>query len=194
MHFLPSGNRVAERGHNSKVYFMNNDKSWPLLGQAAASRVAQILAQHACWNLAAMPADLGMPLAAFLHDEAALLLIAVTDDLLPPAAAAVTRSLLDTRSDGLIIANERDPWFPPQMALGKWASGRVTWHLPMLPWADEAGAIWLTPASDISIHQRAPAFKLIAGQLKPSAKPWVGDVGRLAGLDRATTILWSEGV
>ena len=172
---------------------MNDNNPWPLIGQAAASRVAQILAKHACWNLAPMPADLGMPLAAFLHDEAALLLVAVTDDPLPSAAAAMTRSLLDTRSDGLIIANERDPWFPPQMALGKWASGTVTWHLPLLPWADEAGAIWLTPSSDIAIHQGAPAFKLIARHLKPSAMPWVGDVDRLAGLDRATTILWAEG-
>ena len=171
---------------------MNDNDPWPLIGQAAASRVAKILAQHACWNLATMPAYLGMPLAAFLHDEAALLLIAVTDDALPPAAAAMTRSLLDTRSDGLIIANERDPWFPPHMALGKWASGTVTWHVPMLPWADEAGSIWLIPASDISIHQGAPAFKLIARHLKPSAMPWVGDVGRLAGLDRATTILRGE--
>ena len=172
---------------------MNDNNPWPSVGQAAASRVAQILARHACWNLAAMPADLGMPLAAFLHDEAALLLIAVTDDTLPPAAAAMTRSLLDTRSDGLIIANERDPWFPPQMALGKWASGTVTWHLPMLPWADEAGAIWLTPSSDISIQHDAPAFKLIARQLKPSPMPWVSDVDRLAGLDRATAMLWAGG-
>lgn len=168
---------------------MNDTNPWPVLGQAAASRVARNLARQACWTLAAMPADYGMPLAAFLKEEASALLIAVTDAALANAAAAMTQSLVETRSDGLIIANERAHWFPPIMALGRWTPGTISWHLPMLPWAGEDDSIWLVPGFDMSVGTDAAAFKLVARYLKPAPLPWTNEIERLAGLDRSVTLL-----
>ncbi|MEG8055377.1 hypothetical protein QP150_00095 [Sphingomonas sp. 22L2VL55-3] len=66
---------------------MNDNNTWPVLGEAGASRVAKILAARAGWKLAEVAPHLGMPLAGFLENEATALLVAFTRDPLPLAAA-----------------------------------------------------------------------------------------------------------
>ncbi|MES3154882.1 hypothetical protein [Sphingomonas faeni] len=168
---------------------MNDNNTWPVLGEAAASRVAKILAARAGWKLAEVAADHGMPLAGFLENEATALLIAVTRDPLQLAAAQMESALIAGRCDGLIIADERDPWFPPRMSLGHWQSGKVSWYLPMLPYEDRHDTLWLVPHNTVDINPGAPAFRLVARYLRPEPLPWRDDVERLAGLDRGATLL-----
>lgn len=168
---------------------MNDNNTWPVLGEAAASRVAKILAARAGWKLAEVAADHGMPLAGFLENEATALLIAVTRDPLQLAAAQMESALIAGRCDGLIIADESDPWFPPLIAIGAWQSGKVAWHLPMLPYTDCDDTLWLVPQNMVDIDAGAPAFRLVARYLRPEPLPWRDDVERLAGLDRAATLL-----
>lgn len=163
---------------------MNDNQPWPLVGQAAASRAAEILARYATWQLAACAAYDGLPLAGFLQEQTIALLVAVTDEALSPAVAAMHGSLLETRSDGLIIGAERSRRGLPEIALGLWRSGRVTWHQPLVPWLAEDGAMWLVPAPVAPAGSQS-AYKLGARHLRADTVPWRAETERRNGFIRA---------
>lgn len=48
---------------------MNDNEPWPRIGQASNSTVIRALAKAADWQLAEMPADLGLPLAGCLDSD-----------------------------------------------------------------------------------------------------------------------------
>jgi hypothetical protein len=168
---------------------MTHHPHWPSLGRAAASRVAKILGHHAGWSLAQAPYDDGLPLAACLMHQPTALLITVASRDLALCAAAMEETLLAARADALIIADERGPWFPPLCAVGHWRGGTVTWHQPLLPWSADGQTIWLVPAQQVAVDDGAPAFRLVARYLKPEPVPWADERGRLAGLERASSLL-----
>jgi len=164
---------------------MNNNQPWPRMGQAAASRAASILARHATWQLAACAASDGLPLAAFLQEKTIALLVAATEGALPRAAAVMHGSLLETRSDGLIVGPAGAQHGLPEIALGLWRSGRVTWHQPLLPWLAADDAMWLVPAGDTSADAPS-AYKLVARHLRAGNVPWRTETERYDGFTRAT--------
>jgi len=171
---------------------MNNNRPWPLMGQAAVSRAAKILARHATWQLAACAASDGLPLAGFLQEKTLALLVAVTDGALPEAADAMHGSLLETRSDGLIIGPAGSQHRLPEIALGLWRSGQVTWHQPLLPWLTEDGAMWLVPVADTSADLPS-AYKLVARHLRADTLPWRTGTERRDGFTRATAAFGEAG-
>ena len=168
---------------------MTNTPNWPRLGQTASSHVAQILAGLATWRLSQLPFDLGLPLAACLENQPTALLVVVADGDLAVTAAAMEPTLLDTRSDLLLIADETDPWFPPLCCIGIWRGGNVTWHQPLIPWLSGDQKIWLVPAHDTAIADGASAFQLVARYLKPEPMPWANESKRLRGLELADALL-----
>lgn len=168
---------------------MIENPNWPLLGRAAASRVAQILARHAGWSLKQVPHDYSLPLAACMENKATDLLVTVAGGSLALCAAAMQRTLKDTRSDALIIADESEPWSPPTFAIGRWRSGKVNWHVPLLPWSSDGRTIWLVPAANTAKADHASAFRLAAHYLVAEPVPWLDESQRLAGLDRAARLI-----
>lgn len=168
---------------------MNDNTHWPVMGRAAASHAAKVLARHASWQLAEVAAYHGLPFAGFLHDEASALLVAVTDGALAPASAAMHGALLSSRSDGLIIGETLDNAGLPQVALGLWWSGLVAWHAPMLPWVGEDGSMWLVPAEAAQRYDPACAFPLVARHMRGDVLPWTTQDERSAGLARAAAAL-----
>ncbi len=163
---------------------MTDTLSWPVMGQAAASHAARVLACHAAWQLAACAPYHGLPLAGFLHDEASALLVAATDRPLSSSAAIMHAALLETRSDGLII-REAHRGRLPQIALGLWWRGQVAWHLPMLPWLSEEQAMWLVPAVQHA-HERQPqAYRLVTRHMRGDLLPWRSPQERRSGFARA---------
>ncbi len=165
---------------------MNDNQPWPRMNQAAASHVVRVLAQHATWRLADMPADYGLPLAACLREEASSLLVTVTDGALSPCVAALTGALKAARSDGLIIGST--PVGAPQIALGLWCSGQVVWHRPLFAWLAADNVMWLVPARK-ERDWRNPAFKLTARHLRADLLPWQTAAERSAGFARAAATL-----
>lgn len=168
---------------------MNDNTHWPLMGRAAASRAAKILARYANWQLVEVAAYHGLPLAGFLHNETTALLVAVTDGALAPAMAAMKSSLLSSRSDALIIAETPNDAGLPQVALGLWWSGLVAWHAPLLPWVGEDGTMWAVPAGPARRDTETRAFRLVARHLRGDFVPWTTEDQRTAGLARARAAL-----
>lgn len=168
---------------------MNDNHHWPLMGQAAASHAAKVLARYATWQLATCPAYYGLPLAGFLHDQSYTMLVAVTDGALAPASAAMHGTLLDYRSDGMIIGTTLGDAGLPEVALGLWRSGAVAWHAPMLPWVAEDEAMWLVPAEATQRDTDARAFRLVARNMRGDLLPWTTEDQRSAGLARAVAAL-----
>ncbi|NTS66824.1 hypothetical protein HRV97_16920 [Sphingomonas sp. HHU CXW] len=162
---------------------MNDNQPWPLMGQAAASRAAEILVRYAAWQLADCAAY-DLPLAGFLQEKTIALLVAATDEALSPASAAMHGSLLETRSDGLIIGTEGSRREQPEIALGLWRSGRVTWHQPLVPWLAEDGAMWLVPAPVAPAGSQS-AYKLVPRHLRVDTVPWRAETERRDGFTRA---------
>lgn len=161
---------------------MNDNEPWPVMGQAVASRAARILAQYATWQLTACAPYHGLPLAGFLQDEAAALLLAVTNGSLHTSSAAMRGSLIEMRSDGLIIGTRHSCGLP-QIALGLWCRGHVTWHRPMLPWLSTDETMWLVPIADAC--GRPQAYKLIPRHLRGDVLPWRTKRDRYQGFARA---------
>jgi hypothetical protein len=174
---------------SSKDIIMNDNTHWPVMGRAAASRAAKVLAHYASWQLAEVAADYGLPLAGFLHEEASALLVAVTDGALAPAAAMMNASLIATRSDGLIISETLSDAGAPQVAFGLWWSGVTTWHVPMLPWLGEDDVMWLAPGDPARGVAADRAFRLVARRIRGDFLPWRTGEERLAGLARAAAAL-----
>jgi len=161
---------------------MNDNDRWPRIGQAAASPAVKTIARHAGWSLMEVAPYHGLPLAAFLHDEGFSLLVGVTDGHLPPAAAAMNGSLLATRSDGFIVGRFTKHRLP-ELALGLWRSGIVTWQQPVLPWLSADDVMWL--ARDAAALQ-APAYELASSRIRSDVSQWTTEDERQAGLARAT--------
>ena len=171
---------------------MNDNHPWPVMGQAAASHAAKVIARHVTWQLAGCAAYERLPLAGFLQEKTIALLVAVTDEALPPAVAAMHGSLLETRSDGLIIGAEGSRRGLPEIALGLWRSGRVTWHQPLVPWLAEDGAMWLVPAPVAPAGSQS-AYKLVARHLRADMLPWRRGTERHDGLTRAAAAFAAVG-
>ena len=167
---------------------MNDNQPWPRIGQAGNSHVVRVLARAAGWHLAEMPADLGLPLAGCLYNEANSLLVTVTDGALAPCVAAMNWSLVSTRSDALIACVGQDGILP-KVALGLWRSGRATWHWPLLPWAAPDGAMWLVYAPDGRGAASRAAFKLIPRHLRGDFIPWASVAERGVGFARSASLL-----
>jgi hypothetical protein len=166
---------------------MNHNQTWPVMGQAAASRAAEILARHANWQLAPCAPYHGLPLAGFLQEASTALLVAVTDGPLPAAAAVMHRSLLETRSDGLIVGPAKSRHDLPEVALGLWRPGHVAWHQPLLPWLADDGAMWLAPEE--ASNDRRRAYKLVARHMHADALPAQSNLDRSDGFVRAAAAL-----
>lgn len=171
---------------------MINNRPWPLMGRPANSRAAKVLARYATWQLATCAASDGLPLAAFLQETTIALLVAVTDGALSPAATAMHGSLLETRSDGLIIGPAGFQPCLPQIALGLWRSGGVTWHQPLMPWLAEDGAMWLVPATDVP-PEHPSAYQLVARHLRAEPLPWRTGPERHDGFTRANAAFATAG-
>jgi hypothetical protein len=167
---------------------MNDNQPWPRIGRAGNSHVVRVLARAAGWHLAEMPADLGLPLAGCLYNEANWLLVAVTDGALAPSVAAMDQSLIATRSDALIACVGQEGILP-EVALGLWRSGRATWHWPLLPWAAPDGAIWLVYGPDGRGAASRAAFKLIPRHLRGDFIPWASVSEQDAGFVRSAVLL-----
>ena len=168
---------------------MNDNTHWPVMGRAAASHAAKVLARYASWQLAEVAAYHGLPLAGFLHEEAGALLVAVTDGALAPAVAMMSTPLIATRSDGLIISETASDAGPPQVALGLWRTGLVTWHVPVLPWLGGDNVMWLVPEEPASNGEQGRAFRLVARLMPANFLPWMSEEQRLVGLARAAAVL-----
>ncbi len=164
---------------------MNDNQPWPVMGQAAASRAAQVLARYATWQLVACAAYHGLPLAGFLHDETTALLVAGADGPLDTASASMHGSLVTTRSDGLIIGRMTSDGLP-EIGLGLWQSGDVTWHIPLRPWLGPDDVMWLVHSNGAACRP-SPAYKLVARHLRGDALPWQTEQDRRLGFDRAIT-------
>lgn len=162
---------------------MNDNQPWPVMGQAAASSAAQVLARYARWQLVACAAYHGLPLAGFLHDETTALLVAVTDGPLDTASAAMRGALVTTRSDGLIIGRMTSDGLP-EIALGLWRSGDVTRHMPLLPWLGSDDVMWVVPANNAACRP-VQAYKLVARYLRGDVLPWQTVQDLRLGFDRA---------
>jgi hypothetical protein len=167
---------------------MNDNQIWPVMGQAAASRVIGVLARHADWRLAACAPYHGLPLAGFLQEASTALLVAVTDGPLPAAAAVMHRSLLETRSDGLIVGPAKSRHDLLEVALGLWRPGHVAWHQPLLPWLADDGAMWLAPAEEAPSDRRR-AYKLVAKHIDVDVLPARSNIDRGDGFARAAAAL-----
>lgn len=170
---------------------MSKIQPWPVMGQAVASRAVNVLARYAAWRLTPCAPYHGLPLAGFLEEEAAALLVAVTDGVLSTACAGMHVPLCESRSDGLILSSTTIQHGLPEIALGLWRSGQVTWHWPLLAWLAVDATMWLVPARD-DRSRDDPAFKLVARHLRADLVPWRTDRERSAGFARATEALADE--
>jgi hypothetical protein len=167
---------------------MNDNEPWPKIGQAGNSPVVQALARTAGWRLTEIPADLGLPLAGCLYNEANDLLVTATDGKLIASITAMDSALVATRSDAIIVRTPEGAALP-EFALGLWRSGRVTWHWLLALWVGIDAGLWLIPTS----HQRdataATGFRLTARHLCVEGVPWRTMRERDDGLVRANDIL-----
>ena len=121
--------------------------------------------------MSVMPADLGLPLAGCLYNEANDLLVTTTDDKLATAIAAMDGALIATRSDALIVRTPAGNGLP-DFALGLWRSGRITWHWLLTLWVDVDGGLWLVPTPDKRDGTAASGFRLTARHLRVEEVPW----------------------
>jgi hypothetical protein len=168
---------------------MNDNEPWLLMHRTAASSIVQTLARHASWQLAAMPADYGLPLAACLYDERSMLLVAKVEGHLASCTAALGDTLRSTRSDGLIVRTTARGI--PEMALGLWSGGRVRWHWPLYAWLATNGVLWLAPVR--CSDRWDGAFRLTGRRLHAAAVPWDSKHERNAGFARASIDLVGTG-
>jgi len=171
---------------------MNDNEPWPRIGQAMNSHVVRILAHAAGWRLTDMPADLGLPLAGCLYNEANHLLVTTTVGNLATSIAAMDNALITTRSDALIVRATTDDAMPG-FALGLWHSGRVTWHWMLTLWVDVDTGVWLVPGPDERDSTAASGFRLTARHLRVEEVPWRTAHERADGLVRAIRVLVHEG-
>jgi hypothetical protein len=167
---------------------MNDNEPWPRIGQAMNSRVVRTLAHAAGWRLTDMPADLGLPLAGCLYNEANGLLITTTSGKLVTSVAAMDSALVATRSDALIIRTPVENALP-DFALGLWRSGRITWHWLLTLWVDVDAGLWLVPTPNRRDGTAASGFRLTARHLRIEEVPWRTVRERDDGLVRAIQIL-----
>ena len=167
---------------------MNDNEPWPRIGQAMNSRVVRTLAHAAGWRLTDMPADLGLPLAGCLYNEANDLLITTTSGKLVTSVAAMDSALVATRSDALIIRTPVENALP-DFALGLWRSGRITWHWLLTLWVDVDAGLWLVPTPNRRDGTAASGFRLTARHLRIEEVPWRTVRERDDGLVRAIQIL-----
>lgn len=167
---------------------MNDNEPWPRIGQAMNSHVVHTLARAAGWRLAEMPADLGLPLAGCLYNEANDLLVATTDGKLATSIAALDSALVATRSDALIVRTPADNALP-DFALGLWRSGRITWHWLLTLWIDVHAGLWLVPTPGKRDATAASGFRLTARHIRIEDAPWRTVRERGDGLVRAIRIL-----
>jgi hypothetical protein len=152
------------------------------------SHVVHTLARAAGWRLAEMPADLGLPLAGCLYNEANDLLVATTDGKLATSLAALDSALVATRSDALIVRTPADNALP-DFALGLWRSGRITWHWLLTLWIDVHAGLWLVPTPSKRDATAASGFRLTARHIRIEDAPWRTMRERSDGLVRAIRIL-----
>ena len=171
---------------------MNDNQPWPKIGQAMKSHVVRTLARAAKWRLTEMPADVGLPLAGCLYNQANDLLVTTTDGELAASIATLDSALIATRSDALIVRLPAENALS-DFALGLWASGRITWHWLLTLWVDDDAGLWLVPTSRNPDATAASGFRLTARHLRIEEAPWrtVGEPGD--GLLRAIRILRHEG-
>ncbi len=167
---------------------MNDNEPWPRIGQAMNSHVVRKLARAAGWRLTEMPADVGLPLAGCLYNEANDLLVTTTDDKLATAIAAMDGALIATRSDALIVRTPAGNGLP-DFALGLWRSGRITWHWHLTLWVEVDASMWLVPTENRRDGTAASGFRLTARHLRIEEVPWRTVRERDDGLVRAIRIL-----
>jgi len=170
---------------------MNDNEPWPRIGQAMNSRAVRTLAHAAGWRLTDMPADIGLPLAGCLYNEANDLLITTTGGKLATSVAAMDSALIATRSDALIVSTSPDNALP-DFALGLWRSGRVTWHWLLTLWVDADTGLWLVPTPGKRNGTAASGFRLTPRHLRIEEAPWRTVRERADGLVRAIRILIHE--
>ena len=170
---------------------MNDNEPWPRIGQTMNSHVVRTLAHAGGWRLTEMPADVGLPLAGCLYNEANDLLVTTTDGKLATSIAAMNSALIATRSDALIIRTAAENALP-DFALGLWRSGRITWHWLLTLWVDVDGGLWLVPTADKRDGTVASGFKLTARHLCTEEAPWRTVRERSDGLVCAIRILLHE--
>jgi hypothetical protein len=167
---------------------MNDNEPWPRIGQAMNSHVVHTLARAAGWRLADMPADLGLPLAGCLYNEANDLLVTTTDGKLATSIAAMDSALIATRSDALIIRTAAENALP-DFALGLWRSGRITWHRLLTLWGDVDAGLWFVPTPGKRDATAASGFRMTARHLRIEEAPWQTVRERGDGFVRAIRIL-----
>ena len=170
---------------------MNDNEPWPRIGQAMNSHVVRTLARAAGWPLTEMPADIGLPLAGCLYNQANDLLVTTTDGKLATSIAAMDSALIATRSDALIVRTPAENALP-DFALGLWRSGRITWHWPLTLGVDDDAELWLVPTRGKRDGTAASGFRLTARHLRVEEAPWRTIRERGDGLVRAIRILFHD--
>jgi len=167
---------------------MNDNEPWPRIGQAMHSHVVRTLAHTAGWRLTEMPADVGLPLAGCLYNEANDLLVTTTVGNLATSIAAMDSALIATRSDALIVRIPAKSALP-DFALGLWRSGQITGHWRLTLWVDGDAGLWLVPTPGKRDSTNASGFRLTARHLRIEETPWRTVRERGDGLARAIRIL-----